>query len=249
MSNHLMELKETKSLWLLDRHDRYIATENAKTALNDIENCMCFDLGSFDSYQGIKAYPMEFRLPYDNCWFEFKYESEEVICGIRAFAISESRTMLSMFVRDDRNKEWSYSYSVVCGLVSEELKMKFFDVEPPQEMPDEICLICIFIQALRCKNVVKIEHKPDAKLQKSRVKRGKKPLFSYWTLELTDQKTESGATRGGTHASPRLHLRRGHPRQFKPGYWTWVQPCAVGSKKLGMVHKDYLFTPSNNTVH
>lgn len=249
MSNHLIELKETKSLWLLDRHDKYAATENAKMALNNIENCMCFDLGSIYDYEGMKAYPAELRLPYKNCWFEFKVEKEEVICGIRAFEVSESRSMLSMFVRDSKNREWSYSYSVVLEVVSGELKSKFFDIQPPKEMPDEICLISIFIQAMHCKNVEKKEHTPDEKLQKARAKRGKKPLFSYWTLELTDQKTESGDARGGTHASPRLHLRRGHPRQFKPGHWTWVQPCAVGNKNLGMVHKDYSFTPSNDTVH
>ncbi len=44
---------------------------------------------------------------------------------------------------------------------------------------------------------------------------------------------------GGTHASPRLHLRRGHPRQYAPGKYCWVQPCVVGNKAAGMVHKDY----------
>jgi len=43
----------------------------------------------------------------------------------------------------------------------------------------------------------------------------------------------------GTHASPALHLRRGHARQYSPGLYTWVQPCIVGNKKDGLVHKDY----------
>lgn len=64
------------------------------------------------------------------------------------------------------------------------------------------------------------------------------PLFSYWTLHLTHT---DGTPRpmGGTHNSPRVHLRRGHPRQYAPGRWTRVQPCAVGSPSRGMVHKDY----------
>jgi hypothetical protein len=44
---------------------------------------------------------------------------------------------------------------------------------------------------------------------------------------------------GGAHASPRLHLRRGHARQFAPGKWTWVRDCAVGNKVAGVISKDY----------
>jgi hypothetical protein len=109
-----------------------------------------------------------------------------------------------------------------------------------------------FLSALHCCNVKQEEHHPDAKLNKARAKRGKAPLFSYWTLQL-DGKTERGNDHGGTHASPRVHLRRGHPRQYTPGKWTWVQPHAVGNKAAGMVHKDYaagpgLVSPTINTA-
>ena len=43
---------------------------------------------------------------------------------------------------------------------------------------------------------------------------------------------------GGTHASPRVHLRRGHIRKIADGRTVWVQACVVGSKH-GMVLKDY----------
>jgi hypothetical protein len=102
-----------------------------------------------------------------------------------------------------------------------------------------IDVMAAFLSALNCTNIKRVEHRPDAKLQKARAKRGKQPLFSYWTLELDLSRAESSESLGGTHASPRLHLRRGHPRQYAPGKFTWVQPCAVGNKKAGMVHKDY----------
>ena len=93
---------------------------------------------------------------------------------------------------------------------------------------------------MNCSNIIKVEHNPDEKLQKARIKRGKKPLFSYWTLQLSiPNEREEGASLGGTHASPRVHLRRGHARQYAPGKYTWVQPCAVGNKSLGVIHKDY----------
>lgn len=53
---------------------------------------------------------------------------------------------------------------------------------------------------------------------------------------------------GGTHASPRLHLRRGHARQYAEGKYCWVQPHVVGNKKLGMVHKDYRAITSAGAV-
>lgn len=93
---------------------------------------------------------------------------------------------------------------------------------------------------MNCTNVGRQEHKPDAALQKARAKRGKQPLFSYWTLELNGRDGGAAQSFGGTHASPRVHLRRGHPRQYAPGKWTWVQPHAVGNRELGMVHKDYV---------
>lgn len=103
-----------------------------------------------------------------------------------------------------------------------------------------------FLSALHCSNVARREELPNPKLQKARARRGKAPLFSTWTLELSfNDSSRSGiASSGGTHASPRLHLRRGHPREYAPEKWTWVQPHVVGNKSMGMVHKDYaLETP------
>jgi hypothetical protein len=102
--------------------------------------------------------------------------------------------------------------------------------------------VILFMICLNCSNIKRLEHKPDHALQKSRAKKGKLPLFSYWTLHL-DGRSESGESLGGTHASPRVHIRRGHPREYTPGKFTWVQPAVVGNPRMGMVHKDYAITP------
>lgn len=44
---------------------------------------------------------------------------------------------------------------------------------------------------------------------------------------------------GGTHASPRLHDRRGHLRRLRGGKNVWVRPCKVGDASLGAVFHDY----------
>ncbi|MCY1306435.1 hypothetical protein D9M70_562970 [compost metagenome] len=92
---------------------------------------------------------------------------------------------------------------------------------------------------LRCVNVATVEHPAPERLNAKREARGKVPLFSFKTLTLAAPNARRpGLVLGGTHASPRVHLRRGHIRQLADGRSVWVQPCVVGSKH-GVVHKDY----------
>jgi hypothetical protein len=45
---------------------------------------------------------------------------------------------------------------------------------------------------------------------------------------------------GGTHASPRWHVRRGHWRQLADGRRVFVRACEVGDPERGGVIKDYI---------
>ena len=78
-------------------------------------------------------------------------------------------------------------------------------------------------------------HKGQAKMRRAL---GKSPLFLYKTLVIGKKKRKS-AHMGGTHASPRSHLRRGYYRMSKNGKRHWVQPCMVKGETPGFVHKDY----------
>lgn len=44
---------------------------------------------------------------------------------------------------------------------------------------------------------------------------------------------------GGTHASPRLHWRRGHIRHLRSGRKVPVRPTLVGLAERGFIDKDY----------
>lgn len=44
---------------------------------------------------------------------------------------------------------------------------------------------------------------------------------------------------GGTHASPRFHIRRAHLRHYQDGTFTFVRQTTVGNPLLGQVDKDY----------
>ena len=109
-----------------------------------------------------------------------------------------------------------------------------------QELGFALWAVIELISALSCRNVKqRVCHEPVA-LNKKRIKNGNRPFYSYRILEIDEGKpaTEPGA--GGSHASPRVHLRRGHIRRL-PDRNVWVNACVVGNKALGMVSKDYAF--------
>jgi len=68
--------------------------------------------------------------------------------------------------------------------------------------------------------------------------KGKPPLFDWHTVKIEPSKPKS-AHQGGTHATPRLHDRRGHIRRLPNGKTCWVKPCKVGDASKGVVFKDY----------
>lgn len=68
--------------------------------------------------------------------------------------------------------------------------------------------------------------------------KGKAPLFSWHTVKIEPPKPKQ-EPQCGTHASPRLHDRRGHLRRLKNGKTCWVRACKVGDASKGVIFKDY----------
>lgn len=102
------------------------------------------------------------------------------------------------------------------------------------ETSSVVMLMC----ALSCSNVsIEKVAAPDA-VNKKRIKCGKKPIRDHHILVL-GSKSQGERSLGGTHASPRVHLRRGHIRRLEQKN-IWVNACVVGNKKLGTVTKDYM---------
>ena len=98
------------------------------------------------------------------------------------------------------------------------------------------------IAVLNCSNVIVIDSTENKLINRKRLKKGKLPLFTYKTLHIdTGERVENKGGKG-SHASPRVHLRRGHIRKITDGRTVWVQSCVVGNKKMGIVHKDYSVT-------
>jgi hypothetical protein len=75
-------------------------------------------------------------------------------------------------------------------------------------------------------------------VNKKRIAKGKAPIYE-WTTVVIEPPKPKVEPKGGTHASPRLHDRRGHYRKLRSGKLAWVQPCKVGDASKGTVFKDY----------
>ena len=67
-----------------------------------------------------------------------------------------------------------------------------------------------------------------------------------WTWRVVDidltRMRSAASDRGGSHASPRWHIRRGHWRTLLDGHRVFVRSCEVGDPARGGVVKDYRVT-------
>lgn len=71
-----------------------------------------------------------------------------------------------------------------------------------------------------------------------KIREGKPPIFDWVTVQI-EPKQPKAQHQGGTHASPRLHDRRGHMRRLPSGKMVWVKACKVGDATRGIVFHDY----------
>jgi len=111
---------------------------------------------------------------------------------------------------------------------------------------DEIIFLIQMCSVINCENVKLDAIDPSVTLNKKRKRKGKTPLFRYHVLQIGKTGRETNDI-GGTHASPRMHLRRGHIRRLQSGKTTWVRPSMVNpTSKEGVVMKDYRVSPDRD---
>jgi hypothetical protein len=253
MGCHLHDLVEAiqqKRIMCLDVISDEEYTEILRGFNAVVPQLICFDMGDIDEFPtGAPVYELA-KAPFPDCWFECNFthtDGTQIILGM--VVVVRDKVQITSFRR--KHNQWLIRGVLFLDALS---SWQDFKISPPveivaQELKEHKLVLSTFLSALNCSNVQRVEHKPEAKLQKARQKRGKQALYSYWTLQLSiPKKTAEAEGLGGTHASPRVHLRRGHPRQYAPEKWTWVQPCVVGTGK-GIVAKEYSakFEPTENS--
>lgn len=81
------------------------------------------------------------------------------------------------------------------------------------------------------------------KLNKKRAQKGRTPFYEYKVLDIVADILQASPVskphQGGTHASPRMHKRRGHIRRLRSGRTTWVRHMIIGKPGAGAVEKEY----------
>jgi hypothetical protein len=103
---------------------------------------------------------------------------------------------------------------------------------------DELQMMIQACAVLNCANVETVDAAPGKAASAMRAAKKKAPLFSYKVLQLKPP-SRSGRDAGGTHASPRTHLRRGHIRRLQDRT-IWVRASLVNrGSPDGVVVKDY----------
>jgi len=244
--NYLIEMAEKCQL----KYNSELSNEDALSInqcfLSEAKNAMCFDLGDIEAYCGIDPIEeLSRHPPFKTCYYEFALGDTDktkgkwwmgVLCVVSSngnvahTVIQDDQTSLAVrgVMLFKKNNEGMNTYEIIPYSQGEWFKIIGSALK-------------VFNSILNCKNIQLRKVEPDAPLQKKRQKRGKLPLFSYHVLELKNSASEPGQSLGGTHASPRFHLRRGHIRRYEDGSYTWVNAHTVGDKKLGMVHKEYRY--------
>lgn len=112
--------------------------------------------------------------------------------------------------------------------------------QPVSDFLNETSIVGQFLLFLNCANVrPRLAISPSEKLQQSARKRGNLPFDSYWILDLGHDETDAKGSGTSSHASPRMHFRRGHIRRLPTGKTTFVRACKVGNAEHGVVFKDY----------
>lgn len=103
-----------------------------------------------------------------------------------------------------------------------------------------LLVLAQFLTVMQCENVRTVQLPENKAIAKARQRRGKAALSTWYTLDVCLPSSKATTVQaGGSHASPRFHLRRGHVRRLSVTKTTWVRSCAVGNPELGTIVKDY----------
>jgi hypothetical protein len=100
-----------------------------------------------------------------------------------------------------------------------------------------------FIQALatlETRGAVVTEVQALRAERRRREREGEMSLPPYHVVTIPKARQLASDAQGGTHASPRLHLRRGHVRRYQSGEKLWIKPFMVGDATRGVVTKHYI---------
>ncbi|MFA5433392.1 MAG: hypothetical protein WC319_11075 [Candidatus Paceibacterota bacterium] len=194
------------------------------------------------------------KFPFKTCLFTGDHSSHTIKIAFLICVDPDFDTKFSIFtfyLQKDAYRHWYLDHELLhCDLYNESIGIE--SLYPVQGYSDSqyhgpgLTFIIGCLNLLHCKNIVKKENKPPEKLNKKRIKNGKLPLFSYYTLHIKDSINSNSKNVLGDHN--RIHLCRGHFKHYTKenplfGKLTgmyWWQPHVRGQNKDGIIMKDYV---------
>ena len=144
-----------------------------------------------------------------------------------------------MMARQDRSMILIHTATIVHD--GEQLRFLYDDSEPRMAKYIHSAITAIYMMTMSKNNFyMSVPTPEEAATNRKRISKGKKPLIEFKVATIEGKKTMLSSTPHGTHASPRLHWRRGHWRTMtKSGKKTWIAPMEVGDEDNGRVIKTY----------
>jgi hypothetical protein len=189
-------------------------------------------------------YPDWVRLPVNPCLFE-------VQGGDHTWLLPCTRTIdgaySEFFMRQDGH--WSPT-KIAVECTTPEAGVEVYwkdddDLEDEARTAIETSAVCMFracFMALAA-NPTTASTRPSQSQRHNVSKRPEKLGWEYRIVEVHGLVRPSGPSLGGTHASPKWHLRRGHWRRYPGKDPVWIRETEVGSQEQGGVIHDYIVKP------
>ena len=226
-------------------------------------DCAWFDLGEMEGFDGPPGRITGMHLPFSDVSIVGKskgskfhvvaVELEDDVYWIGGTAIYHDKTPDELPPVVIEVKEDSFLFGPYSNPEEEYADMREIDssrleenLESDTGKPTEVqaaMMLAIMAELLLSTNQTgyRCELPRNSITNRRRARKGK-PLQYTWrtvTIEPPAPKTER---KGGTHASPRQHQRRGHWRITPKGKRVWIRDCTVGDPSKGAVFKDYKLT-------
>lgn len=213
----------------------------------DVVDIKWFDMtGAFSDQHKADLDPVMFcKPPFDKCFVVWRGKTKSY----------ESYEVLMMIVGDDPNDGIAVSMfkgptgsrlmkipAMLYYIENDEIKYQSVDEnEPITKQFAEIILAALggWYKAMNHKVEAYVPTIKNTFTNRRKIQQNKMPTYDWTTVYIEPSKPKTEG-KGGTHASPRLHDRRGHLRRLKTGKNVWVKSCKVGDASKGIVFHDYV---------
>jgi len=212
-----------------------LVLEISKLAGPALDGAMWFDLGTLSGDEKtITLDGLNDRWPFDRCALVFR--DGEGNKGMMLAGQRNGAIVLTSWLLGER-KVLRAGHMVQYCVIDDQVYM---DGGMVAFQCPEVAIAIEFLRRMRASGTHAYDRSiPDTHTNRRKLSEGKPPSTYAWRTVVVSPTPPRKPSDGGTHASPRLHERRGHWRHLRSGEIVWVRECLVGSPERGVVEKDY----------